>query len=280
MDLYHQIMLAVAAAFGCLALGAVYPTWGLPGISATVESTERQVYWEHQGNIWVGGQLVSTTTDSGASPTTSIRAGLIVALKSDGLLYAYDPTATDGKEVPYGVLTESGSMLDPQSSVVANKAVRVLVAGFLRAANLTNVDAQARAIMTQSGRFIFDDDIVGKGSLFGPFARVQSKAADYTVTAADTGSLFITTAAANYTLPTKAAGLAFEFLQTADANMAILSAGSADDIIVDGDAGADSVTYSTASHKIGSRILVQCVNVGGALKWITSNLGGTTQTIA
>jgi hypothetical protein len=64
--------------------------------------------------------------------------------------------------------------------------------------------------------------------------------------------------------------------------MGILSAASSDDIITDGDAGADSVTFSTSSHKIGSAAEVRCELIAGTptLRWVLHNLGGTTMTIA
>jgi hypothetical protein len=251
---------------------------GLPGIDAAVVSTERQVFWEHQGNIWVDAVLDSTIVDAGSTPTTSIRAGLLVARRSDGLWYVYDPDAINGDEVAYGIITEGMTMLDNNGTAV-DKAWRVMVAGYVKADQLLLLDANARAQM--AGRFLFDDDLSQQAGRLPRFGRVQSKATDYTVVAADNGSLFVTiTAAATYTLPTKANGLSFEFLQTTDNNMVIASAGSADDIIVKGDAGADTVTFSTTSEKIGSRCRLTCVYVGGALKWIVENLGGTTMTVA
>ena len=98
------------------------------------------------------------------------------------------------------------------------------------------------------------------------------------VVAADNGKLFLATAAVNFTLPTKANGLAFRFLQTADANMVITGSS---DIVTIHNAGASSITYSTANQKIGSHILVECVyTAASTLRWIVSNLGGTTMTIA
>jgi hypothetical protein len=106
---------------------------------------------------------------------------------------------------------------------------------------------------------------------------IYRKSANYVVTPADNGLLFLATAAVAFTLPTKENGLAFRFLQTADNDLTIT--GSAD-IIHKGNAAATSVVFSTAGQKIGSHVLVECMYVAAdTLKWVVSNLGGTTATV-
>ena len=127
--------------------------------------------------------------------------------------------------------------------------------------------------------FIFDDD---RTSGYGvPFIRVVNKAASYTVLASDHGTLFTASAAATFTLPALAAGLHFMFYNLADATMVIASAGSSDNIVTDGDAAADTVTYSEAAHKIGAGLMV--IANADATKWLTFNMSagpGNLQTIA
>jgi hypothetical protein len=253
-----------------------------PGIAAANETAERNILWGRREQMVEEGVVIgSAAVDSGNTPTTQLRAGLILGKKdSDGLYYAYDPDATDGTQFAEGVLLEGLNMLDPSGTAVARTA-SILVGGRLRAAGLVNVDAQARAQMTATGRFIFDDDVpCAAGFLLRP-RQVAPKATHYTVVAADNGTLFLATAAANFTLPAPAVGLSFMFAQTADADMAILSAGSADDIVHKGDAAADSVTFNTAGQKIGSCAIATAVyTAAGTLKWLVLNLGGTTATVA
>ena len=117
-----------------------------------------------------------------------------------------------------------------------------------------------------------------------PLARaIVVSAADATATTVtndDSGTIFISKAtnAHTYTLPTTSEGKGkfFIFVKAYDANMVISSAGSADDIIAEGDTGADTVTYSTSSHKIGSACLV----FGDGTNWFSINIGGTTATVA
>jgi len=131
---------------------------------------------------------------------------------------------------------------------------------------------------------IFDDYQDGTDTVPAPFGlfglnRIQfCPLATHTLTAADNGKLFVVAGAANFTLPAKAAGLSFGFYQTADANLVITSAGSADDIVADGDAAADTVTFSTASHKIGSGGIVTIQP--DLVKWLTFNIGATLATVA
>jgi hypothetical protein len=270
------------------------PSMGsMPGMSTLTQSTETQVLWGgSQAKVLYDTDNVvgSAAVDAGSSPTTVLRAGLILGRQtSDHLLYQWDPLATDGTEVPVGVLLNSISMLNA-AGAVENKDVGaqgVAIMAPVKAANLTILGTAftssayeylARQLLR--GQFTFDDDPAGaKGRL--DFAPQVIKAADYTVLAADSGKTFLATAAVNFTLPTKAIGLAFRFIQTADAAMGILSAASSDDIITDGDAGADSVTFSTSAQD-RQRCEVRCELIAGTptLKWVLHNLGGTTETIA
>ena len=95
--------------------------------------------------------------------------------------------------------------------------------------------------------------------------------------AADNGLLFLATGGATFTLPAKQNGLAFRFVQTVDANLVIQGAG---DIVHKNSAGATTVTFSTAGEKLGSHVLVECLYTAtGVLKWLVSNLGGTTASV-
>lgn len=110
-----------------------------------------------------------------------------------------------------------------------------------------------------------------------------AKTGDYTVVAADTGTMFTTTGASGaviFTLPTKAAGLRYRFLNVVDQNMTVASAGSADDIVGMNDVAADSIAFSTAGEKIGACLEVFCN--GAATKWYAFNIsaGANTATVA
>jgi hypothetical protein len=252
-----------------------------PGYTAVRESGEWQgMFRGYNGelNMLVAPvQILSSTTDSGNTPTTTLRAGNILGkIAATGKYGLYDPSATNGLQIARGVLDFALDMIGP-AGTVADKWVNMVTRANVVVGQLINSDAGALKRLIQLG-FIFDAPAGAEAG--AGFIGVVEKAADYTVVAADNGTRFLaTTGAVAFTLPTKAHGLAFEFFNTVDANMSIVSAGSADDIYADGDAGADSVAFSTASHKIGSGARLECRYLGGNLKWFTQNLGATLATV-
>lgn len=251
-----------------------------PGYTALVESGEWDGLWNAFNNekhlLTQRVTVDSTAVDSGNTPTTTLRAGTIMAKKdSDGNYYPYDPDATDGTQNARGVLGFQLPMTGP-TGTVQDKGIPLIVRANMQVAELHNYDAQAGRQLTQLG-FILDAP-AGANSLPIPGMTVYGDGG--TVTAAQNGSLFQAAGAAAFTLPTIAVGLAYEFYQTADADMSIASAGSLDNIVADGDATADSVAFSTSSHKIGSHArFVARYNAAGALRWYFSNLGGTAATV-
>lgn len=262
---------------------AMFPQWNDPGATAVVESGEAAFIQNAFGRemllLTKIGTIVSTTTDASNTPTTTLRKGLILGIiTATGKYGVYDPTLTNGLQIPRAILPVQLNMLN-QAGVAADKTGPLITRANLMVAQIPNYDVQAGRALIQLG-FVLDAPAGAQAPVGSPIG-TQDKGADYTVTAADCGIRFhAITGAVNFTLPTKAVGLWYEFFNTVDAAMAILSASSSDDIITDGDAGADSITYGTSSHKIGSFCRVDCRYVGGALKWFASNLGGTTQTIA
>jgi len=255
------------------------PTSGnAPGFQTTVEGEDAQVWWSgRHGQNQVATQAVTVdkaATDPGNSPATTLRAGHVMAVAdASGKALPYDPDANDGTQVPRGVLEQSLDML--QAGVATDRFTQLMVHGLVKENELVGLDERARQQL--AGNFKFDAGAAaGVGNLMHPRG-VYRKDSNYTVKASETGILFIATAAVDFTLPTKANGLAFRFLQLADADMSIVGSG---DILTVGDAVANSVAFSTASEKIGSHVLVECLYVGtSTLKWLVTNLGGTTATV-
>lgn len=251
---------------------------GLPGISAKRESAERQVWtgrWEDQivdPFPKIGGAAV----DAGSSPTTALRAGLVMAKKdSDSLWYEYDPTATDGREQAQGVLYHGLSMLGPDGAA-EDKSGNILVGGYLKASQLVGLDSLARQQL--SARFIFDDDFAGRGWL-GPHLREIEKTASYTVVAADNMSCIVqsgSSGAVTFTLPAIGKGYRFVFRNQDDQNMIVASA-EGDNMVTTNDAAADSVAFQTSSQKIGGAVLIYSNEQGD--KWIVENRSAGANTI-
>ena len=159
--------------------------------------------------------------------------------------------------------------------VAADRFTQILVHGLVKESELVGLDPRAKQQL--AGRFVFDKDLgASLGVLMHPRG-IYRKSANYAVTAADNGLLFLATAAVSFTLPAKQNGLAFRFFQTADNDLSIAGSG---DIVHKGNAAASTVTFNTATQKIGSHALVECLyTADNTLKWVVSNLGGTTATV-
>lgn len=242
-----------------------------PGSGAVNQSSEVAVWTgREQRNEYGTMQIKSTAVDAGNTPTTYLRAGLVLGkITATGLLKEYAPTSTDGSQIAYCVLAQGLSMLD-NVGVAAQRQGHVLLKGILQAASLTLLDNMARKQLLLSGRYLFDDAISSPLGSSLHYSEV-SKGADYTVVAADAGTLFTAiTGAVTFTLPAIAPGLGpFEFLNTVDAAMAVTGA-AANLIVTDGNATASTITFSTSSHKIGGRVRFRA-NAAGT-KWYMENL--------
>lgn len=256
-----------------------YSTGNAPGFQTQLEAQESEVLWSgREGQDQVATKritLISSAVDSGNTPTTTLRGGnLLGILDSGGKANTYSPDANDGRQIAVGILEHNQDMLVNGSA--ADRFTQMLVSGLVRDNELLNLDPRAKQQLGM--RFLLDREVSPQAGVLMHPRGVYRKSSNYTVSANDNGLLFLATAAVAFTLPTKQNGLAFRFMQTADANLVI--SGSSD-IIAKGNASASTVTFSTASEKIGSHVLVECVYVGtSTLKWLVTNLGATTPTVA
>lgn len=91
--------------------------------------------------------------------------------------------------------------------------------------------------------------------------RIQTKTADYTCLATDSGTIFTTygdTGAIVFTLPVaKIKGWFSIFVQSTDQSITVTN-GTGDELITYNDVQADGVAFSTSSHKAGGCFLVFC----------------------
>ena len=251
----------------------------VPGSQTQVEAEESQVTWSGRcGQDLVATRHVtidSAAVDSGNSPTTTLRGGNVLALvDASGKAHTYDPDGNDGRQIAVGILEHYQNML--VDGVASDRFTQILVHGLVKENELVGLDPRAKQQL--GARFLFDRDLPASlGVLMHPRG-IYRKSANYVVTAADNGLLFLATAAVTFTLPAKQNGLAFRFFQTADADLTLSSAGS--DIVHKGNAAAASVAFSTAGQKIGSHALAECLYIAdGTLAWVVSNLGGTTASV-
>jgi len=256
-----------------------FTTGNAPGFQAAIDAQEAEVLWSgRKGQDLAATRKItldSAATDSGNTPATTLRGGKVLALlDSSGKTSVYTPDATDGKQIAVGILEHAQDML--VNGVATDRFTQMLVHGLVREGELLGLDPRAKQQLGQ--RFVFDRESSPQAGVLMHPRGIYRKSSNYTVTTSDNGLLFLATAAVTFTLPTKQNGLAFRFAQTADANLVISSSA---DIIAKNNAAASSVTFSTANEKIGSQVLVECLYVNtSTLKWLVTNLGGTTPTLA
>lgn len=251
-----------------------------PGPQAVFDTAEANVLW-NKGSLAIfdyGSIVASDATDSGSTPTTTLRIGLLMGKKtSGGKLYAWSPTATDGTQIVYGVLCVDLNMLN-SNAVATDRVVGILIGGWVKNASILNLDNQARQQMR--GRFWFDDDFAAPTKAHYPWRQELAKTTAYPVVAADSGTLFTNVGAVGgvtFTLPTLASGLSFGFLAVADFAITVASA-AGDDMVTVNDASADSVAFSTAGDIMGGFVRVYS-NVAGT-KWYVEKLCPNAMTIS
>jgi hypothetical protein len=255
-----------------------FTSGNVPGFRPQIESEEAQVWWSGRAGqnllATVPVTLDATNADAGNSPATTLRGGNLLAVDdATGKAFVYDPDANDGKQIAVGVLEHAQDML--VDGVASDRFTQMIVHGLLKEEELVGLDVRAKAQL--ASRFVIDTDPGIAGVLMHPRG-VYRKSGSYLVTAADNGLLFLATDAATFTLPSKQNGLAFRFFQATNNDMTI---NGSSDIVHKGSASASSVAFSTSSEKIGSHALVECVyTAANTLKWIVSNLGGTTATVS
>lgn len=250
----------------------------MPGMGTVYESTERAILWNSSHPIVETSEIIlSSTVDSTNSPTTQLRPGLLLGkITATGKLGKYDPTATDGRNVVYGVLGVHVNMLDPVSGSAADRTGgKIYLMAPLVTGQLLGLDYQARTQMR--GRFLLSDDVSGAIGI----PRTVAKTADYTVLAADNGTLFTNQGAAGavvFTLPALAditVGWSASFFIEADQTVTV--AAPSGKLVAFNNAARTSIAFSTSSEKIGARIDIT-VNADATKYLANVQLGAETQT--
>ena len=248
-----------------------------PGMGSAVETYEAAATWaRHPMLLWSPAIISSAAVDSGNTPTTTLRPGLVMGIISASNTWTnYSPSATDGSQIAQGILGVALPMLDPFTSSTQAKNWGMIVGGPVQSSKLINLDLQARASM--SPYFRFDDNLLGNYRF--PWAQFTSKTAAYQVLSTDNGALFDNVGASGavtFTLPALANGYYFGFRVQADQSVTVASSEGTNMIALN-NASASSVAFSTGSQKIGGMVVVY--TNPGATKWVVENRSAGTNTI-
>lgn len=284
---------------------ALFDFNSVPGLGTSQETAERTFLWgKHEQVLFRSIVLLSTSTDNGNSPNTTIRTGMILSQYNVGTnsneWVPYKSNATDGSQIAAGILAFDVKMTNTQN-VVGNRVAVAVVGGPIKAnqllrnapvqasTTLTGIDPQARA---QLGYFCKFDDQLNPNS--NPWQNVVTKgsagvAGTYSVLASDSGTEFTTTTgdttSTTFTLPALldansnpvCKGCIFRFYNTVDLNMVIAASGS-DKIVVLNDDSHSTATFSTSSQKKGALLEIRTDDTG--TKWLGTVLNGATVTMS
>ncbi len=255
--------------------------FGVPGQSALFASETNEFLWGGDSSkimvLTIGQMVDGTARDAGALTAGTLRSGLVMGrITATNKLAQYDPTASDGTQVPSGILGVESVTINPLTGSNQDAIAPLVVWAPIKAANVyvlgvslvgSPYEYLARKHLAGLG-FKFDDDL--GGYLSGSVQRITTKATNYTVLPADNGTLFQQiTADAIFTLPAIKAGLKFSFLQTADFEIVVASA-EGDNMVVGNDLSADSITFTTAGQQIGAQITVEAMYVNGTVRWVAT----------
>jgi hypothetical protein len=252
----------------------------LPGLTTAIEEYESSVLWGPAWQYqWWNGWIDANAVDPNNTPTWRLRPGLVMGnIIATGRWTNYSATNTDGSEVAAAVLVDGLRMQDVLTGANTQKFYRLFIGGRVKSANLLGLDGQARAQMAP--RFIFDDNIVGRGDF--PIIRFQTKIANYTILSSDNLSEFNTlgaTGEVDFTLPAIANGYYFTFSNEAAQTLKVIS-NEGSNIIAFNNLTASSVAFSTGSAQIGGKFAIYSNPAG--TKWIVNTLsaGANTVTVA
>ncbi len=262
--------------------------WGVPGMGALAETTEYEIIWgseRGQGQVLEqNGNYSGTMRDAGNTPTTVIRAGLIMAkLTSTARLEEWVSTASDGTQdifgvTPYELRAQDFDATDQDkvAGVIVRaplKAAQLLIQG---AAFIGHADEFLARHTLHGGGSILDDD--PQGHLAGASWRqkIQLGVATITLTTADNYTSFrVHSVDTNFVLPAVQAGLKFRFLMGEDFELSISSAITTN-FLHGGDVTQSGVTFTQAGEQIGAHVEVECMNIDVAgtntLTWVPTLL--------
>lgn len=227
-----------------------YPFQDMPGPAAVELATPRKILRSYPSSVVLLGVAIdSTAADSTNSPTTELRAGLVMGLvTATGLAKQYSPTATDGTQIPVGILYEDRRMVDP-AGTARQETGQLVVAGVVITSSIIGSDDVCRQAFY--GRIIYDDRYFGVApDLLPPLV----KATNYTVLATDTGKSFSTRGAGGavvFTLPTTLVkGFRARFQNEVDQNMTVTA--PAGKLVGFNNLVGTSIAFSTAGNKISA----------------------------
>ncbi|GAA4441981.1 head decoration protein [Bremerella cremea] len=257
----------------------------LPGQSLAVESSVSQVQFlgphgETNATI-LQGIIAASSVDAGNTPTTTLRAGLVLGrIAASGLLAPYDPTATNGTQTAIAILLDTLDMQDAHGVSEAKLTARILAAGHVVKSSVIGLTPQAQQQLIRQG-IRFDQIPMPMASALCGHNGSLYATADIALTSSDNGKLVVASKAGAIaiTLPAIEEGLEFAFVQTVDQNMTITSA-EGNNVLAVNNAAADGIAFQTTSQKLGASVIVKAIRTASStLKWIALSSSPASLTV-
>lgn len=262
-----------------------------PGISAVRYAEERNIMAASHtpyGHRVKGITLSSTAVDAGNTPTTSLRAGLPLALlDSTGEYVPWDPDAAHtGADYCRGLLLWNIDMLDVMGTVEDKPQALLLTHGPVLQ------DLVPDSLLTDTlraqlkGKIIFTDDLEEDAGASNPYTRMQQLLGTTLVIADGVNNKMyrMTAAASTVKLPAlvDGGGQFFRFLQIGATSLQITPKTGEEDTLIGLNeiAGADTATINTAGEILGAVIHAESVNISGTPMWLITSPNGATITFA
>ena len=123
------------------------------GLGTESEVTPRTFLLNEEHVILMGIVVVSTARDSGNSPTTTLRPGLVLGkITATGKYGQYDNSAADGSEVATGVLYDQVKVIDADANATDAAAIMV-IHGYVDESQLIGCNDAAKVDL--AGQLIF-----------------------------------------------------------------------------------------------------------------------------
>ena len=243
-------------------MGVFLESRAMPGTRAVDQTLEAVVGFGKVEQLILshGVILGSSRYNDGSTNQIVLPTGLLVGGPVSGKLKQWDPTDTTGYQKLFGILLHDQRMTDRAAADVDRQAAPIAIGGPVKPSELyvsgyakglsvsgatRAYGLAARAALTQTGRFILDDELAGApyGAWIGwPVA----KTADYTVLEADNNTWFSNLGATDrvrFTLPAVAGGYHFGFFDAAGVGIDIAAA-TGTPILGLGDATRDEVSLA------------------------------------
>jgi len=127
------------------------------GYGTQVTNTPRSFLLSPDTANWeVGVTVSSAARDSANTPTTTLRAGLVMGIITSSKKFAqYDNSASDGSEVARGILKHQVKLLDDEGTATDGDGVLVLSA-FVDEDQLIGLDSAGRSDLAH---ILFNDEV-------------------------------------------------------------------------------------------------------------------------